>query len=177
MPILGSIIKKAYELRNIPIDQKKRKQTDPYQTQLKQLKKLLKKAQFTSFGEYFDFAKILHYNDAIKTFQQKIPIYDYNTMFRKWWYRALNGEAFVSWPGRVKYFALTSGTSEASSKQVPVTGDMIRAAEWPRGLAQHVVLKSPVSCPARNRNNPHTRIKNQKHPWRNFQGCLLLIIV
>lgn len=60
-------------------------------------------------------------------FQKKVPLYDYNSMFRKWWYRALNGEAFVSWPGRVKYFALTSGTSEASSKQIPVTGDMIRA--------------------------------------------------
>lgn len=48
-------------------------------------------------------------------------------MFQQWWYRSLNGEAFVTWPGRVKYFALTSGTSEASSKHIPVTGDMIRA--------------------------------------------------
>ncbi|MBN2173725.1 MAG: GH3 auxin-responsive promoter family protein [Bacteroidales bacterium] len=127
MPILGSIIKKAYEIRKIPIDQKKRKQTDPYETQLQVLKKLLKKAQFTSFGEYFDFARILHSPDIIEAYKQSIPVYDYNTMFRKWWYRALNGESFVAWPGRVKYFALTSGTSEASSKQVPVTDDMIRA--------------------------------------------------
>lgn len=127
MPILGSIIKKAYELRKIPIDQKKRKQTDPYQTQLKTLKKLIKRAQFTSFGEFYNYSEILRSRDIMQSFQNKVPVYDYSLMFRKWWYRALNGEAFVSWPGRVKYFALTSGTSEASSKQIPVTGDMIRA--------------------------------------------------
>ncbi len=127
MPILGSIIKKTYELRKFPIDQKKRMQTDPYLTQVKTLKKLIKKAQFTSFGEHFNFAEFLRDPNLVKAFQQNVPIYDYNLMFRKWWFRALNGEAFVSWPGRVKYFALTSGTSEASSKQIPVTGDMIRA--------------------------------------------------
>ncbi len=127
MPILGSIIKKTYELRKFPIDQMKRMQSDPYLTQVKTLKKLIKKAQFTSFGEYFNFDDILRNPDPIKAFQRNVPIYDYNLMFRKWWFRALNGEAFVSWPGRVKYFALTSGTSEASSKQIPVTGDMIRA--------------------------------------------------
>ncbi|MCF8368993.1 MAG: GH3 auxin-responsive promoter family protein [Bacteroidales bacterium] len=127
MPILGSIIKKAYELRKIPIDQKQRKHTDPYLTQVKELRKLLKKSQFTYFGEHYGFSELLSGNDVIKRFQSKVPVYDYNSMFRKWWYRALNGESFVSWPGRVKYFALTSGTSEASSKQIPVTGDMIRA--------------------------------------------------
>ncbi len=127
MPILGSIIKKAYELRKIPIDQKQRKQTDAYETQLKVLRKLVKKAQFTAFGEYYDFSEMIKKGNLVVDFQQKVPVYDYNSMFRKWWYRALNGEAFVSWPGRVKYFALTSGTSEASSKQIPVTGDMIRA--------------------------------------------------
>jgi hypothetical protein len=127
MPILGSIIKKAYELRNFPIDQKKKMQIDPYQTQLKVLKKITRTAQFTAFGEHFDFADIVKEKDVVKAFQNKVPIYDYNSMFRKWWYRALNGEAFVCWPGRVKYFALTSGTSEAASKHIPVTGDMIRA--------------------------------------------------
>jgi len=127
MPILGSIIKKAYELRKIPIDQKKRKQTDPYKTQVKVLKKLMRKAQFTAFGEHYDYAGLLKQKDIVKAYQERVPIYDYNSMFRKWWYRALNGEGFVSWPGIVKYFALTSGTSEASSKQIPVTGDMIRA--------------------------------------------------
>ncbi len=39
----------------------------------------------------------------------------------------LQGEAYVTCPVRVKYFALSSGTSEASSKYIPVTNDMLKA--------------------------------------------------
>jgi hypothetical protein len=127
MPILGSIIKKAYEIRNIPIDQKTKRHTDPFQTQIIVLKKLLKKASYTAFGEHFNFPGILKEADIVRAYQETVTIYDYNSIFKKWWYRTLNGEPYVVWPGRIKYFALTSGTSEASSKQVPVTGDMIRA--------------------------------------------------
>ena len=125
MPILGSIIKRAYELRKLP-DIAKRK-VDPYKEQQHTLKKLLRKAQFTSFGEHYNFTDILKKSDFVGAFQDKVPTFNYNTMHRKWWYRCLNGEPYVSWPGRIKYFALTSGTSEASSKYIPVTGDMIRA--------------------------------------------------
>ncbi len=125
MPILGSILKRAYELRSLP-DMAKRK-VDPYKVQQHTLKKLLRKAQFTAFGEHYNFTDILKKNDFVPAFQDKVPTFNYNTMFRKWWYRCLNGEPYISWPGRIKYFALTSGTSEASSKYIPVTGDMIRA--------------------------------------------------
>ena len=147
MPLLGSIIKKAYELRNIPIESKRRRLTDPFVAQEKVLRKLLKKAQYTSFGEHFRFQEMLRSKNLVGDFQQRIPVYDYNTMFRKWWYRALNGEAFVSWPGRVKYFALTSGTSEASSKYIPVTGDMIRAIRRAsiRQLVSSVKYDFPLS--------------------------------
>lgn len=125
MPIFGSIIKKAYELRNLPIE--KRSRIDPYKAQKKVLGKLLRKAQFTAFGEYYHFTKLLRNKDFVTAFRESVPIHDYNSMFQRWWYRSLNGEAYVCWPGRVKYFALTSGTSDASSKHIPVTGDMIRA--------------------------------------------------
>ncbi len=125
MPILGSIIKKAYELRNFPYEMRSNFNVDT--TQKKVLTKLLKKAQHTAFGEHYNFSDLLKEKDLVKAFQSEIPVFDYNSMFKKWWYRSLNGEPYVSWPGRVKYFALTSGTSEASSKQIPVTADMIRA--------------------------------------------------
>jgi hypothetical protein len=125
MPILGSIVKKAYELKKLP--NKARRELEPQKAQERVLRKLLKKAQFTAFGEHYKFSEILRQDDIISAFKKNIPTYDYNLMFRKWWYRSLQGEPFVAWPGRVKYFALTSGTSEASSKQIPVTQDMIRA--------------------------------------------------
>jgi len=125
MPILGSVIKRAIELRS--------KMPAIFQTrnadraQKKELKKLLRKASSTAFGEYYGFYGILKSSDPIARFKETVPIHDYNTIFRDWWYRTLNGEPYVCWPGKVKYFALSSGTSGASSKQIPVTGTMLRA--------------------------------------------------
>ena len=125
MPILGSIIKSAIELRSrIPFDSLKPKAN---QAQQKTLKKILRKASITAFGEHYKFQEILKEKEIIKTFQEKVPVSDYNSIFKKWWYRSINGEPFVCWPGRVKYFALSSGTSEASSKYIPVTDDMMKA--------------------------------------------------
>ncbi len=125
MPILGSIIKRAIELRSkMPSIFQTR---DAARTQKKELKKLLKKAGSTAFGEHYDFFGILKSKDPVGAFQKKVPIHDYNDIFKDWWYRTLNGEPYVCWPGRVKYFALSSGTSGASSKHIPVTGAMLRA--------------------------------------------------
>lgn len=125
MPILGSIIKSAIEFRSkIPIE---KQDQDPYKSQLKTLRKLLRKAQVTSFGEAYGFQEILRHRDPIHFFQRQVPLFDYSTINKKWWYRTLNGEAYVCWPGQVKYFALSSGTSEASSKYIPVTPDMLKA--------------------------------------------------
>ncbi len=125
MPILGSIIKSAIELRSkISFDALKPKS---YIAQKRTLKRLLRKSSITAFGEHYGFAEILKEKDVIRAFQEKVPIFDYNSIFKKWWYRAINGEPFVCWPGKVKYFALSSGTSEASSKYIPITTDMLRA--------------------------------------------------
>jgi len=125
MPLLGSIIKKTITLRSkLPAE---RKRINGSQAQIRVLKKLLGKAQFTHFGEHYKFYEILKKEDIVEAFKQNVPIHDYNSLFKNWWYRSLNGEAYVTWPGRVKYFALSSGTSEASSKYIPVTSDMLRA--------------------------------------------------
>ena len=125
MPIVGSIIKRALELKSkLP---RERKKIQPQREQLRQLKKLLRKGQITLFGEAFGFSHILKSKNCIEEFQKRVPVYDYTKMHNEWWYRSLSGESFVSWPGKVKYFALSSGTSEASSKYIPVTQDMIRA--------------------------------------------------
>ena len=126
MPLLGSLIRKAYELRQFPIDIRT---IDPVREQEKVLKKLLTRAQDTAFGEFYDFGIMSDQPDFVNLFRARVPVHDYNTMFKNWWYRSLNGEPYVAWPGKVKYFALTSGTSEASSKHIPVTPDMLRAIQ------------------------------------------------
>jgi hypothetical protein len=144
MPILGAIIKKAYELRNMPVELKSQR-TNPVAAQNNQLKKLLRKAQFTSFGEHYDFESILESGDIAKAFSKTVPVFDYNAMYKQWWYRALNGEAYVSWPGRVKYFALSSGTSEASSKHIPITQDMLNSIK--RASIRQLVSASKYNFP------------------------------
>lgn len=125
MPILGSIIKAAIEFRGkLPMEIKP---VQPLLAQQKVLKKLIRKAQFTAFGEHYNFTEILKHKSIIQSFQEKIPSHTYNSIHNKWWYRTLNGESYVAWPGKVKYFALSSGTSEASSKYIPVTEDMLKA--------------------------------------------------
>ena len=124
MAILGSILKKAFVIREkIP----KIRKVNGYVQQEKVLRKLLSKAEFTAFGEHYNFSKLVNEKDVIQAFQKTVCTHDYNSIFKKWWYRTLHGEAYVCWPGRIKYFALSSGTSEASSKHIPVTSDMLRA--------------------------------------------------
>ena len=126
MPILGSIIKSAIELRGkMPIENLKSQ--DAYKIQIRTLRKLLRQAQLTSFGEEYNFQEMLRQRNPLPLYKQRVPLFDYDSMHRQWWYRALNGEAYVSWPGQVKYFALSSGTSGAASKYLPVTRDMLRA--------------------------------------------------
>ncbi len=125
MPILGSIIKKAFELRNKPVE-KQLSKLDPVEAQKKELIKLLRKAQFTAIGEHYKFSKLLNLPDVERAFKNSVAVHDYQSMYKRWWYRALNGETYVTWPGKVKYFALSSGTSEASSKYIPVTADMLK---------------------------------------------------
>lgn len=126
MPILGSIIKSAIEFPSkIPLEKIRR--LSPEKQQRATLRKLLREAQYTALGETYEFGNMLRQKDFVQAFRQRVPLHDYNAIHQRWWYRTLNGEAFVSWPGKVKYFALSSGTSEASSKYIPVTADMLRA--------------------------------------------------
>ena len=101
--------------------------SDPRRQQIKVLKKLLKKARFTEFGQEFRFDEILLSRHPGKKFQQLVPTYHYEKIYQDWWHRTLEGTPDVCWPGVIKYFALSSGTSEASSKYIPVTKELIRS--------------------------------------------------
>lgn len=124
--IFGSIVKTVYTVGSIPIEFKQ-KRLDPINAQEKELKRLLRKASLTAFGTYYNFDAILNSDSLFDAFRTNVPVHDYNSMYREWWFRELNGEANVTWPGVVKYFALSSGTSEASSKFIPVTNNMLRS--------------------------------------------------
>lgn len=130
MAILGTLLKKGIRLREMM----EQEYTSPFDLQKKELKELLISASQTDFGKYYNFQDVLSAfrkrdKEFYKIFKRNIPVHSYNKIYNDWWKLALNGEKNICWPGRVKYFALSSGTSEASSKHIPVTKDMTKAIQ------------------------------------------------
>ena len=129
MDLLGNLFNRALKLSTI----RKKKKLSPFEKQRKVLKKLINKSSNTHFGIYYQFSEIL---SQFKTkdkrafhdyYKSRVPVYSYNKLYNEWWYRSKAGESDVTWPGKIKYFALSSGTSEASTKYIPITKDIIRA--------------------------------------------------
>lgn len=138
--ILGSILKRAVDLSGkIP------KKKNYYAQQVKVLKKLMRKAEYTAFGEHYHFSQLLEEIDPIKKFQKTVKLYDYSSIYKEWWHRAIKGEPYVCWPGQIKYFALSSGTSEAASKYIPVTKEMLSA--FKKGSVRQIIAQTHYDFP------------------------------
>ena len=101
-------------------------QKSPKEAQLRVLKKLLRRARYTAFGQKNKFEQIVLSRHPGKTFQQNVPTYNYNKIYNEWWYQTLDGKEDICWPGKIKYFALSSGTSESASKYIPITNDLLK---------------------------------------------------
>lgn len=123
MSLLSVLIRKGAQLGALA-DQS---HVHPVHLQQKQLLHQLRKAAQTDFGRYYGFTGMLLSRDPQSRFRREVPAVDYNRMYERWWSAAhLCDSPNVCWPGRVPYFALSSGTSQASTKYIPVTDDMIR---------------------------------------------------
>ncbi len=130
MAIIGNLLKKGIRLREMM----EQEYTAPFDLQKKELKELLIAANQTEFGRHYRFNDVLSAfrkgsTDFYRVFSEHVPVYDYNRIHAEWWSRILKGEKNICWPGRVKYFALSSGTSESASKHIPVTKDMTKAIQ------------------------------------------------
>lgn len=123
MPILGNVVKRALHLRK----RIRFKKGEPLRFQERTLKKLLRAAKDTEFGRHYKFSQLITADNVIEAYREQVPLHNYITMYRQWWHRAMEGEENVFWPGKMKYFALSSGTSEASSKYIPVSKEMLKA--------------------------------------------------
>lgn len=131
MPILGTLLKKGIRIR----ESLEQEYSNPFDIQKQELKKLLITASQTAFGKHYAFGSILNaykkedQKAFFQLYKEQVPIHNYNKMYKDWWHIAKQGKRNVCWPGNVKYFALSSGTSEASSKYLPITKDMKRAIQ------------------------------------------------
>lgn len=125
MAIVGSILKEFVHRKANNSD--KPANVHPHKVQTETLKKLLERAKNTDFGNANNFQLITNSSDPVRTFQKNVKLYNYVNMLDEWWHMALEGKEDVCWPGKIKYFGLTSGTSDSASKRVPLSIDMIRA--------------------------------------------------
>ncbi|MBL7775391.1 MAG: GH3 auxin-responsive promoter family protein [Saprospiraceae bacterium] len=123
MPILGHVIKTGIRLGATRLEP----WLSPVTQQKRTLLRLLSEASETAFGQAYDFKKILRSPDPVMAFQQQVPLHDYDSMYDQWWSRARQDEPDVCWPGLIPWYALSSGTSNAASKYIPVTPDIIRS--------------------------------------------------
>jgi len=123
MPIIGKLFKKSSEFsfkRNVKKGRK-------YTNQLRALYKLLAKAQETNFGNKHNFQTILYSKKLVKEYQKNVPITHYEEFLTNWLHKSMEGEKNHTWPGRINFYALSSGTTGSPSKRIPVTKQMIRS--------------------------------------------------
>ena len=101
---------------------------NPIDVQSKILSTNIKLAEKTLFGKKYHFSDIKSYSE----FSQQIPRQDYNSltpfinMTRK-------GDKDILWPGKVKFFAKTSGTTHNKSKFIPITNESLKDCHFKAG--------------------------------------------
>jgi hypothetical protein len=94
-----------------------------------------------------------------KKFQEIVPTFNYNSIYKNWWHKTLEGTPDVCWPGKIKYYALSSGTSEAASKYIPITNDLLRGNKM-------VMIKQLLSL----RNYEGIPVKSIGKGWLTLGG-------
>lgn len=112
----------------------------PVETQKNILKRLVRRAQSTDFGKQHDFSGLLRLSDPGKEYAQHVPVSNYATM-QPWFERVRQGEASVLWPGVVRRFAVSSGTT-SRRKITPCTD------EYLQNLMQFAALPALVQIKA-----------------------------
>lgn len=159
MALVGSILSKVVDLKKSIPELKILRNSQ--RIQKNQLLKLLRKARGTAFGKHYHFDDIFFSKDPIKEFQKNVPVHDYDKMFDGWWHRCLKSESDVCWPGQVKYFALSSGTSGSSSKHIPLTKEMIRNIK--RSSIKQILSLSNYDLPEGLLNRGYLMIGGSTH--------------
>lgn len=96
---------------------------DPAATQQALLLHLLAQAKETRFGRAHGFGAIRD----VAGFQSRVPLRRYEDFWQEWWRADFPILRDVTWPGRMPYMALSSGTTAGRTKRVPVSAGMMRA--------------------------------------------------
>ncbi len=92
----------------------------PIEVQTELLEKLLKQGRNTEYGKQYEFRSL----DAPGKFAERVPVVTYEQLFPRI-ERIMKGEQNVMWPSDIKWFAKSSGTTNAKSKFIPVSQEAL----------------------------------------------------
>ena len=138
---LTSIVGKAFLPRQIKLQ---RHITDAETLQATVLRHLLQRAANTEYGRNHLFNNTRSYDD----FARNVPVNTYEELKRDI-DRMRHGESDVLWPGQVKWYAKSSGTTNDKSKFIPVSQEGLQHIHYQGG-------KDVVALYLRN--NPQSRL-------------------
>ena len=90
---------------------------DPVAAQRATLRTLLRRAALTQFGREHGFAQIR----SVADYQARVRLRSYEDFWREYWQPAFPVLRDVTWPGRIPFYAQSSGTTGAATKRLPVS--------------------------------------------------------
>ncbi|MEY8869531.1 GH3 auxin-responsive promoter family protein [Gaetbulibacter sp. PBL-D1] len=97
----------------------------PNEVQNELLLELVTMAKDTEIGKKYDFESIKNYS----TFAERIPVSTYED-YHQVIERSRNGEHNIFWPSPIKWFAKSSGTTNAKSKFIPVSNESLEDCHY-----------------------------------------------
>ena len=100
----------------------------PYEVQQELLHQLISVAAKTEIGLAYDFSSIKNYED----FKERVPLVSYEDIAPQI-ARCRNGEQNIFWPSSIKWFAKSSGTTNAKSKFIPVSNEALEDCHYKAG--------------------------------------------
>lgn len=100
----------------------------PHDVQDEVLKKLLATGRDTEFGRLHSFDDLTNHDD----FKRRVPVHTYEQIF-PFIERTMSGEQNILWPSEVKWFAKSSGTTNARSKFIPVSAEALEECHFKGG--------------------------------------------
>lgn len=99
----------------------------PHEVQEEWFLKLMKESSHTAFGEENGFQEIKNYEQ----YKRLVPLQDYESL-KPYIERARRGEQNLLWPGEIKWFAKSSGTTD-KSKYIPVSEEFLDGCHYNGG--------------------------------------------
>lgn len=93
-----------------------------------QLLYIVRKLQYTKWGQIYSYNNINSFSD----FKNNVPISTYEDIY-PWIERMLSGEKNILYPSSVKWFAKSSGTTNAKSKYIPTPKSFLDSCHFRGG--------------------------------------------